>query len=156
MQNSGTVIATLNALLAGELTAIHQYIVHAEMTENWGYAPLHDAVLKRAKTEMKHTAMLLSRILTLGGSPVVTQLNAICIGPDVTKQFQFDRSAEMATIRDYNAALQSCHCSDPACPTCAMLRAILKDENEHLKWLDAQLALVAMLGAAGYLATQGS
>ena len=126
------------------------------MVENWGYGPLHDAVMKRAKMEMKHTATLLSRILALKGEPVVTRLNAIQIGSDVTKQFQFDRTAEMETIDGYNAALQSCSCRGAMCSTCVTLKSILKDENDHLKWLEAELALIATLGAEGYLATQTS
>lgn len=142
-------IATLNILLASELTAIHQYIVHAAMVANWGYCALNTATMKRAKTEMKHAAMLLSRILFLGGVPIVSRLNDIQTGPDVQTQFQVDRLAEIAAIRNYMEALATC---DDA--TCVMLRSILADEKDHLDWLETQVALITQIGVKSYLVTQ--
>ena len=40
MKGNAKLIETLNALLADELTAINQYIVHGEMCANWGYGKL--------------------------------------------------------------------------------------------------------------------
>ena len=142
------VISILNALLADELTAIHQYIVHAEMVANWGYPALNVAVMKRAKTEMKHASMLLSRILFLAGVPVVNRLNAIHVGQDVPMQFQMDRQAEIGAVQNYTAALQMI-ASDEV--TCTLLRSIVNDENGHLAWLETQLALIAQLGVSAYL-----
>ena len=65
MKGNEKVIETLNALLADELTAINQYMVHSEMGEDWGYPALHEMVEKRAITEMKHAEKLIGRILFL-------------------------------------------------------------------------------------------
>ena len=43
MKGNEKVIETLNDLLSDELTAINQYIVHAEMAEDWGYPVLHES-----------------------------------------------------------------------------------------------------------------
>jgi len=90
MQGNPKLIDTLNALLADELTAINQYVVHAEMCEDWGYGKLHEIIEKRAITEMKHAEKLIGRILFLGGRPIVSELNKIHIGEDVPKQVEND------------------------------------------------------------------
>ena len=83
MKGNAKVIAKLNALLAEELTAVNQYMVHAEMCENWGYEKLHEVTQKRAIDEMKHAEKLIARILFLEGRPTVSKLNKIAIGADV-------------------------------------------------------------------------
>lgn len=98
-------IDTLNQLLADELAAINQYIVHAEMCEDWGYGKLHEGFEKRAIEEMKHAEKLIGRILFLGGSPIVTNLNEIKIGKDVSGQLENDRHAEEGAIKAYNDAI---------------------------------------------------
>src|SRR5690606_24158865 len=102
MLGNPKLIETLNALLADELAAINQYIVHAEMCEDWGYGKLHEGFEKRSIEEMKHAEQLIGRILFLGGTPVVTKLSNIKIGKDVPKQVEYDRAAEESAIKAYN------------------------------------------------------
>ena len=52
MKGNAKLIKALNGLLADELTAINQYVVHAEMAENWGYGKLKQSVGARSITEM--------------------------------------------------------------------------------------------------------
>ena len=86
MKGNKKLITTLNALLADELTAINQYMVHSEMCDDWGYEKLHTHFEKRAIDEMKHAEKLIGRILFLEGIPVVTTLKKIMIGAEVPKQ----------------------------------------------------------------------
>ena len=83
MKGSQKVLDELNFLLADELTAISQYMVHAEMCANWGYEKLAKRIEKRAIEEMKHAETHIGRILFLEGRPMVSTLNKITIGPDV-------------------------------------------------------------------------
>ena len=83
MTGNPDVLKALNALLADELTAINQYMVHSEMCDNWGYEVLHKAIEKRAVDEMHHAETLIARILFLEGSPTVSKLNTISIGKTV-------------------------------------------------------------------------
>ena len=99
MQGNQKLIETLNALLADELAAINQYVVHAEMCEDWGYGKLHEGFEKRALEEMRHAEKLIGRILFLGGTPIVTQLSNIHIGKDVPQQVEYDRAAEEGAIK---------------------------------------------------------
>ena len=103
MKGNDQIIEQLNARMADELTAINQYIVHAEMCENWGYEHLHAAQKKRAIEEMKHAEQLIARILFLEFQPMVSKLNKVHIGSDVEKQQKNDCTSETQAVKDYNA-----------------------------------------------------
>ena len=105
MKGNPKLIETLNTLLADELTAISQYMVHSGMSENWGYSKLHDHFEKRAIEEMKHAERLIGRVLFLEGIPVVSRLLDMHIGPDVAKQLENDHAAEEGAIKAYNTAI---------------------------------------------------
>ncbi len=153
MKGSEKVIAKLNELLADELTAISQYMVHSEMCANWGYERLHKAIEKRAIDEMKHAEKLIGRILFLEGQPIVSRLNKIKIGPTVEAQFKNDWSAENDAIASYNADIKLMgdlgdHGSRE------LLIANLKDEEAHIDWIEAQLDQIKQMGIQNYLVEQ--
>jgi len=153
MKGQQAIIDTLNGLLADELTAINQYMVHSEMCSNWGYAKLHGAIEKRAITEMKHAERLIERIIFLDGKPTVGKLNQISIGADVEAQFRNDLKAEVAAVNAYNAGVkQAAELVDNG--TRELFESILKDEEDHLDWLEAQLDQVAQMGIQNYLSEQ--
>jgi len=146
-------IKKLDELLAEELTAINQYMVHSEMCDNWGYERLHKKVEKRAIQEMKHAEELIARILFLEGMPTVSKLNPIRIGQDIPRQFQQDLEAEVLAVRSYNAGIQLANeVGDGA--TREMLEHVLKDEDEHVDWLEEQLDQISQMGLPMYLSTQ--
>ena len=153
MQGQAKVIERLNARLADELTAINQYMVHAEMCDNWGYEHLHEAIQKRAIDEMKHAEKLIGRILFLEGRPTVSKLNKISIGPDVEKMHKNDHEAEETAIKDYNADIELCvELHDNG--TRELFESILKDEEAHIDWLEAQLDQIDQMGIQNYLVEQ--
>jgi len=153
MKGNPKVIKQLNARLADELTAINQYIVHAEMCDNWGYEKLHGAIQKRAVDEMKHAEKLIARILFLEGQPLVSDLNKITIGPDVTRQHKNDWEAENTAIRDYNTDIRLVvELGDNG--TRELLESILKDEEDHIDWIEAQLDQINQMGLQNYLVEQ--
>ena len=153
MKGDPKVISVLNSLLAEELTAINQYIVHGEMNDNWGYKRLHEAVEKRAIDEMKHGESLIARILFLEGTPIVSEENKIFIGETVEQQFKNDLQAELDAIRSYNEGIRLAReAGDNG--TEQLLKQILKDEEAHLDWLEAQQDQIAQIGIQNYLAAQ--
>jgi bacterioferritin len=153
MQGNEKVIETLNALLADELTAINQYMVHSEMCANWGYEELHEAVEKRSITEMRHAEALIARVLFLDGKPIVSELNPISIGPEVEVQLQNDLAAELGAVKAYNAGIRlAVEAGDNG--TRELLESILKDEEEHVDWLEAQLDQIQQMGISSYLVEQ--
>ncbi len=155
MKGHDKVITQLNERLADELTAINQYIVHAELCENWGYKKLHDAIQKRAIGEMKHAERLIARIIFLEGMPIVSELRKIHIGQDVEKQHKNDWQAERDAITNYNADIRVCvEKGDNG--TREILESILKDEEDHIDWLEAQLDQIKQMGIQNYLVEQTS
>ncbi len=108
MKGDPRVLEVLNSLLADELTAINQYMVHSEMCDNWGYEKLHKAIEKRAIDEMKHAEKLIGRIIFLEGIPIVSKLNDIHVGSDVPKMFGNDHNAEADAIKNYNSGILVC------------------------------------------------
>jgi len=153
MKGDPRLIATLNSLLADELTAINQYMVHSEMCDNWGYAKLHKFIESRAITEMKHAEKLIGRILFLEGLPIVSELRKLHIGADVPKQLASDHAAEADANKKYNAAIKLAgDVKDYA--TREILESILKDEDDHIDGIEEQLDQVAQMGLGIYLSTQ--
>ncbi|MBI4351763.1 MAG: bacterioferritin [Elusimicrobia bacterium] len=153
MKGNVELIKTMNSLLADELTAINQYIVHAEMNANWGYEKLHKHFEKRAITEMKHASKLIGRILFLEGIPTVSLLRKISIGSDVTKQLANDHAAEAGAVKSYNEAIiQAGEVKDHA--TRDMLQAILNDEDGHIDGIEELQDQVGQMTLPVFLATQ--
>ena len=153
MKGSATIINTLNDLLSDELTAINQYMVHSEMCANWGFEKLHEVAEKRAIVEMRHAEKLIGRILFLEGTPVVSNLKRIHIGADVPAQHNNDMEAEVDAVRAYNAGIRQAREQDDN-GTRELLESILRDEEEHLDWLEAQIDQIKMIGLQTYLVEQ--
>lgn len=153
MKGNDKLIETLNGLLSDELTAINQYMVHAEMCENWKYKRMHDSVQKRAMQEMKHAEKLIARILFLEGTPNVSKLNVVTIGKNVEEQLRLDRIAEEDAISAYNKAIRlASEVGDNG--TFELLQTILHDEETHLDTLDAQLNQIKQMDIKNFLADQ--
>ncbi len=153
MKGNEKILEKLNFLLADELTAINQYMVHSEMCANWGYTELHEAAEKRAIDEMKHAEKLIGRILFLEGTPIVSVLNPLHIGAEVPAQHQNDWSAEEGAIKAYNTGIRlAVELGDNG--TRAILESILADEEDHIDWIEAQLDQIKQLGVQIYLSEQ--
>jgi bacterioferritin len=146
-------LAVLNQLLADELTAINQYMVHSEMCENWGYSKLHQAIEKQAFDEMHHAEWLIQRILFLDGIPIVSQLNPIRIGKNVPEIIDNDLNAELEAVPAYNAGIRLAReVNDQS--TADLLTTILKMEEGHVDWAENQQAQIEQMGINNYLTNQ--
>ena len=153
MKGDPKLISALNSLLADELTSINQYIVHAEMCEDWGYEKLHEHFEKRAIDEMKHAEILIGRILFLEGVPIVDNLKKISIGEEVPEQLENDRLAEAEAISAYNAAIKLAgEANDFA--TRKILQEILKDEDEHMDGIEELQDQIVHMGLPMFLTTR--
>jgi bacterioferritin len=153
MKGNEKIIEHLNLRLAEELTAINQYMVHSEMCDNWGYERLHHAIEKRAIDEMKHAEKLIARILFLDGRPIVSELNKMHIGAEVPKMHENDWSAEDVAIKGYNESIRlAVEVGDNG--SRELLEDILKEEEVHIDWLEAQLDQIKQMGPQNYLVEQ--
>ncbi|HQH95229.1 MAG TPA: bacterioferritin [Rectinema sp.] len=153
MKGDPKVIGVLNSLLAEELTAVNQYMVHSEMCDDWGYEKLHKSIEKRAIDEMKHAEKLIGRILFLEGTPIVSKYNEIHIGADVSEMYKNDHLAEADAIKSYNSAIALCgEARDYA--TRDILEAILKDEDAHIDNIEAIQDEIKQMGIQVFLSMQ--
>lgn len=153
MKGNDRLLATLNNLLADELTAINQYMVHSEMCDDWGYEKLHKHFEKRAIDEMKHAEKLIGRILYLEGMPIVSTLGRIHIGSTVEKMLANDQEAEDGAIKAYNDAIVLAgEVKDFA--TRDVLQDILNDEDAHMDGIEALQSQIGQMSIQVFLTTQ--
>ena len=153
MKGNKQLIETLNSLLADELTAINQYMVHSEMCDSWGYEKLHKHFEKRAIDEMKHAEKLIARILFLEGIPIVSNLRKLQIGAMVPDQLQNDHDLELGAIKAYNDAIKLAgDVGDFA--TREVLEHILNDEDAHIDGIEALQDQINQMSLQMFLSMQ--
>ena len=153
MQGSPKVIASLNQALKEELTAINQYFLHAEMCENWRYDKLGDYVKKQSIDEMKHAEALIERILFLDATPNLTELMTLTVGANVKEQIESDLKLEIEAVAMYNRAISVAR-EEGDNASRELFERLLKDEEDHVDWLEAQLHQIRELGYERYLSQQ--
>lgn len=153
MKGNKDLITVLNSLLADELTAINQYMVHSEMCENWGYGKLHMAIRSQAMDEMHHAEWLIERIIFFEGAPTVSHLNPIKIGKTVSEMISKDLESEFNAVNSYNSAIKLAREVEDQ-GTIDLLTKILKMEEGHEDWNEIQRSQVEQMGLENYLVTQ--
>jgi bacterioferritin len=153
MKGNDKVLKVLDQLLADELTAISQYMVHSEMCENWGYHKLHLEIRKQAMDEMHHAEWLIERLLFLDGTPTVSKLNPMKIGKTVSDMINNDNRDELAAVRSYNGAIQLARTADDQ-GTVDLFSRILKMEEGHVDWAEVQRTQIEHMGIENYLTNQ--
>jgi bacterioferritin len=153
MQGDPRIIDLLNQVLRKELTGINQYFIHSRMCENWGYKVLEKAHYDESIEEMKHADEMIKRILFLEGVPNVSDYDPIRVGRNVREQFDNDLALEMAALEVMRRGVQLCleggdHGSRE------LLEHMIKDEERHVNWLEAQKHKIQEVGYEAYLAQQ--
>lgn len=153
MRGNEKVIEQLNGALSAELTAIVQYMVQAEMCDNWGYARLGELTKKRAIEEMRHAEGLIERIIFLDGTPEVKVALRPQIGANVKEHLEIDLKDEVEASEQYNNAVKVCvTAADDGSRT--LFEKMIQDEERHVDFLEAQLHSIQEMGIANYLAEQ--
>jgi bacterioferritin len=153
MKGNAKLITVLNSLLADELTAINQYMVHSEMCASWGYGKLQSAIRAQAMDEMHHAEWLIERIIFLDGTPTVSKLNSIKIGKTVPEIINNDSEDEVNAVRAYNDAIKLAReVGDQI--TSDLLTKILGMEEGHVDWAEIQYTQMDQMGIENYLMNQ--
>jgi bacterioferritin len=152
MRGNAQVIDQLNLALREELTAINQYFLHAEMCHNWGYHALGDFIKKQSIDEMKHAEELIERILFLDATPTMDPME-LSVGQNVKSQLEADLKLEVNAVGMYNKAIQIAR-ENGDDQSRELFSKLLKDEEEHVDWLEAQMHQIKEMGYERYLSNQ--
>ena len=152
MKGNSTVLEHLNHALRDELTAINQYFLHAEMSENWGYKKYSRYIKKQSIDEMKHAELLMERILFLDGMPKMEPLG-LAIGESVKDMIESDLKLEHEAVVSYNESIRIC-VENGDNGSRDLFMKLLKDEEGHVDWLEAQVHQIKEIGYERYLITQ--
>nr|WP_321272338.1 bacterioferritin [uncultured Tolumonas sp.] len=154
MQGKPIVIAELNKLLAGELTAIDQYFIHSRMYQDWGYNKLFERISHESDEEKQHAAWIIERILFLEGTPEMTLREPLNVGKTVPDMLKSDLQLEYSVVKNLKAAIKLCE-AEQDYQTREMLEKQLDDtEVDHAYWLEKQLRLIDQIGLQNYLQSQ--
>ena len=153
MKGNDEIILVLQEVLSAELTAVNQYFIHARMNENWGYKKLAAYIRKESIEEMQHAQRVIDRILYFDGVPNMSKYMKINVGKDVPEQFRNDLAVEYHAVPRLNKGIEVARSLGDN-GTRALLETILKEEEEHVDWLEAQLGIIKEIGVENYLARQ--
>ena len=147
------VVDLLNKILTQELTVINQYFLHAKMCENWGYDRLWHRVKARSFGEMKDAESVVDHILYLEGLPNMQRLGTVKIGETVPEQLKLDLEKEKDMVKLLSDAIV--HCTKVGdFTTRHMLEDMVKEEDEHIDWIETQLETIKQVGLENYLSEQ--
>lgn len=154
MKGNAEVIAGLNMLLTGELTAMDQYLVHSKMFEDWGLSKLHERIAHEFDDEKMHAQALIERILFLEGAPDVSKREGLAIGNDVKSMLTNDLNLEYQVVENLRKVIALCETKQDF-QTRNMLMPLLEDtEQDHVYWLEQQLGLISKIGSENYIQSQ--
>ncbi len=152
MKGNPKVLEQLNQALRDELTAINQYFLHAEMSENWGYKKYSKYIKKQSIDEMKHAEILMERILFLDGTPTMEPMS-LTIGKSVKEMIESDLDLEHGAVASYNESIRIC-VENGDNGSRDLFVKLLRDEEGHVDWLEAQVHQIKEMGYERYLITQ--
>lgn len=151
MKGNKKVVDVLNQILAGELTGINQYFLHARIYKAWGYEKLAHKSYEESIEEMKHAQKIIDRVLFLEGLPNLQKLNALRIGETVPEMLEADLALEYDAVTLLRNAIKICQEAEDHVSR-ELLEHIMDNEEEHVDWLEAQKTLIEQVGVQNYLA----
>ena len=150
---SPRVVELLNDALTFELTVTNTYFLNARMLDGWGLTKLGKVFYDLSLDEMRDADDLIQRVLLFDGHPNVQRLNPIVIGENAAEMLRLAKESEYAAVEQFNASAKECHeFGDHG--TAAVFEEMVRDEEKHADYFEAQLEAIARVGYENYLAAQ--
>ena len=154
MNGDPGIIAILDALLAGELTAVDQYLIHGETYSDMGYGRLAEKALHESEHERQHARALIQRIQFLGGVAHVDKRQPMTVGQTVPDMLKADLDLEYHVVGELKKAIAACEQARDYVSRDMLLAQLRDTEEDHAYWLEKQLGLIEKVGLQNYLQTQ--
>lgn len=154
MKGDSGIIDILNDLLAGELTAIDQYLIHGEMYANFGFDHLAEHSLHESDHEREHARALIQRILFFDGAPDLGRRHALKVGGTVPEMLQADLDVEYQVVGGLKNAIAACESAKDYVTRDMLVRQLEDTEMDHARWLEQQIRLISFVGLQNYQQSQ--
>jgi len=154
MKGDKKIIEILNDLLAGELAAVDQYLIHGEMYADFGFPHLAEKSLHESEHERQHARAMIQRLLFLQGKPNMAKRSALDVGTTVPEMLKSDLAVEYHVVGELKKAIAACEKAQDYV-TRDMLVVQLEDtEMDHAYWLEQQIRLIDLVGLHNYQQSQ--
>ena len=150
MTDRTTSLENLQTALSMELTAVHQYLLHAHTLEDWGIDKLATKMRAEMQEELEHAGAFIDRIMFLGGVPRLEAAKTPEKAESLKALFEADKQEEGGAIGFYTKAARAAFESDDI-GTRALFERIVQDEEGHWEWLDLQLDLLRKMGEPAFM-----
>ncbi|MBK7898606.1 MAG: bacterioferritin [Azonexus sp.] len=154
MKGDKKILDILNGLLAGELTAIDQYLIHGEMYADMGFAHLAAKALHESDEERGHARALIQRILFLEGTPNLGKRDALKIGKTVPAMLKADLEVEYHVVGELKKAIAACEKAQDYVSRDMLVAQLDDTEMDHAYWLERQIGLIERVGLQNYQQSQ--
>ncbi len=150
MKGDKIVLQYLNKVLGNQLVAINQFFLHSRMYNDWGLEGLGHKSYHYSIKEMKQADRVIERILFLEGIPNLQDLGKLLIGENTEEMMNCDLKQKEKSTADIREAVTYCEGSGDYVSR-DMLKRILKEEEDHIDWLEAQVGLIEKMTIQNYL-----
>lgn len=154
MKGNKKIIDILNQLLAGELSASDQYLIHGEMVSDLGMPQLAAHMLHESEHEHLHAKLIIQRILFLEGTPNVAKREALNIGKNVKQMLENDLALEYQVVKNLKSAIEASEKAEDFVTRDMLVQQLEDTEMDHAYWLEKQLKLINLVGLENYQQSQ--
>ncbi|MCA9040353.1 MAG: bacterioferritin [Planctomycetaceae bacterium] len=143
-------IENLQIALSMELTATHQYQLHAGVLDDWGMTLLASQMREEMHEELGHSQVFMSRIMFLKGDPEMKLAKTPERATTLKEMFESDLADEREAIEFYTkSSLHAFECGDLG--SRAIFERIALEEEHHMSWLELQLDLLERMGESAFI-----
>lgn len=145
----------LQRAITMELTTVNQYLLQAHQLSHWGIDRLADRMFEEVTEEREHASKFIARMMFLEGDPNVRDLDEVVKPQSVRQIYETQHKMELEARAFYDKAARECQEAGDS-GTAELFVSILKDEEEHIDFIEEQFDLMDLMGEQFYIGRQVS